>query len=215
MTRFKFSAALLGLGLSVAGCGYDSHDGAITPVSNPTLSSVNQPVVSRTDYVLDLNASGGLSGGEMERLDAWFRSLGLRYGDRIFVDGGYADPRTRHDVARVADAYGLFLSNGVPITAGAPQAGTVRVVVSRTTASVPGCPIWEDPQIGQSSRTSTNYGCALHSNIAQMIADPNDLVLGQTGALQRHDDAAAKPVKGYRDRTLSGGGGTAVQSEGN
>jgi pilus assembly protein CpaD len=213
MNRFKISVALLAIGLTTA-CGPDSHNGPITPVSNPTLSSVNQPVVSRTDYVLDLSAAGGLAPAEQARLDAWFGSLQLSYGDRVFVDGGYGDPQARNDVARVAGVYGLLLSEGAPILAGAPQPGTIRVVVSRSVATVPGCPIWEDPLIGQSSRTSTNYGCAVNSNIAQMIADPNDLVLGQTGAIDRRDDAAAKAVKGYRDRVLSGSGGSAVKAEG-
>jgi pilus assembly protein CpaD len=213
MNRFKISAVLLSVALTTA-CGPDSHDGPLTPVSNPTLTSVNQPVVGRTDYVLDLSAGGGLAPAEQARLDAWFGSLQLGYGDRVFVDGGYADPRARDDVARVASAYGLLLSDGAPVLAGAAQPGAIRVVVSRSVATVPGCPIWEDPLIGQSSRTSTNYGCAINSNIAQMIADPNDLVLGQTGAVNRRDDAAAKAVKGYRERALSGAGGSAVKAEG-
>jgi pilus assembly protein CpaD len=215
MNRLKISAALLTLGLTAA-CGLDSHDGPLTPVSNPSLTSVNQPVVSRTDYVLDLSTGGGLSPAEQSRLNAWFGSLQLGYGDRVYVDGGYADPQARDDVARIAGGYGLLLSEGAPVLAGAPQPGTVRVVVSRSVASVPGCPIWEDPQIGQSTRTSTNYGCAINSNIAQMVADPNDLVLGQTGpgVVDGRDDAAVKAIKGYRDRALSGAGGTAVKAEG-
>lgn len=211
MVRLKTSAALLALGLTAA-CGIDTHNGPITHVSNPTLSSVNQPVVGRTDYVLDLSTSGGLPAGEQARLDDWFRSLGLGYGDRIYIDGGYADPQARDDVARVAAAYGLFLAEGAPVTAGSPQPGTIRVVVSRTVASVPGCPIWEDPQIGQSSRTSTNYGCAVNSNLAQMIADPNDLVLGQVGA-DRNGAAGAKAVDAYVRRIPTGVSGE-VKAEG-
>jgi pilus assembly protein CpaD len=210
MTRLKIAAALIVAGFGSSGCVhdlYDSHDGALSPVSNPTLSSVNQPVVTRTDYVLDVNAAGGIGADELARLDNWFQSIELGYSDRVFVEGQYQDPQARQDVARLLADYGLFLADGAPITAGTPQGGQARIIVSRSVASVPGCPIWEDPQIGQSSRTSTNYGCAINSNLARMIADPNDLVLGQKGALPRNGDTTAKAVKAFRDRTPLGASG--------
>jgi pilus assembly protein CpaD len=213
MVRFKTSAALLMMGLSTAACMPVGEQG-LTPVSNPSLYSLHQPVVQRTDYVLDIAASGGVSEPELARLDAWFQSLQLGYGDRLYVDGGgYADARSREDIARVAASYGLFLADGAPLTVGAAQPGSVRVIVSRSTASVPGCPVWEDPQIGQSSRTGTGYGCSVNGNLAQMIADPNDLVLGQAGS-DRNGDTGAKAVGSYIKRTPSGASG-AVKAEGN
>ena len=212
MVRFKTSAALL-VGLSTAAC-MPVADQGLTHVNNPSLYSVNQPVVQRTDYVLDLAAGGGVSEPELARLDAWFQSLQLGYGDRLYVDGsGYADARSREDIARVASTYGLFLADGAPLTAGSPQPGSVRVIVSRSVATVPGCPIWEDPQIGQSARTSTNYGCSVNGNLAQMIADPNDLVLGQAGS-DRNGDTGAKAVGNYVKRVPTGVSGS-VKAEGN
>ena len=213
MVRFKSSAALAGLAAAVTACGPVTN--GLTPVSNPSLYSVNQPVVQRTDYVLDLASGGsGLPASERARLADWFETLQLGYGDRVSIDlpGGYADPRSRQDVAEIAGSYGLLLSEGAPITAGAVQPGAVRVIVSRTTASVPGCPIWEDELVGAPERTSTNYGCATNSNLAAMIADPNDLVLGQTGRGSGDAADAAKSVGVYRNRTPSGTGG-ALKSE--
>lgn len=207
MARFKTSAALIALGLASAGCGPVAGDG-LTPVSNPSLYSLNQPVVQRTDFVFDVNTGGGgVSADELARLDAWFRSIQLGYGDRVAIAGDYVDPAAAADIGRVVEAHGLLLSGDVPYGASAAQPGAVRVFVSRMSASVPGCPIWEDPQIGQSARTSTNYGCSVNSNLAQMIADPNDLVLGQTGSIDVDGGTAAKAVKTYRDRTQTGAGG--------
>jgi pilus assembly protein CpaD len=214
MARFKTSAALLALGFAASGCGMDNHDGPLTHVSNPSLYSINQPVVQRTDYVFDVNSTGdGIGPGELARLDDWFRSLELGYGDRVSIDerGGYADPRTRDDIARAAADRGVLLANGAPLTAGAAQPGAVRVIVSRSTASVPGCPIWEDPQIGASTRTSTNFGCSVNSNIAQMIGDPNDLVLGQSSDGEPGGAIASRAIKAYRDRAPSGAGGAKVE----
>ncbi len=40
--------------------------------------------------------------------------------------------------------YGLLTEGDAPVTAGDPPAGSLRVVVSRSKASVPGCPNWKD-----------------------------------------------------------------------
>ena len=205
MTRFTSSVALVAVALTLSACGPETY--RLTPVSNPSLYSANQPVVQRTDFVLDVASSGGVPASEKARLADWFESLNLGYGDRVYVDGaGYADARSRADVAEVAADYGLLLSNGAPVSAGAAAPGMVRVVVSRATASVPGCPVWEDEQVGAPERTATNYGCATNSNLAAMVADPNDLVLGQEGAGVRDNVQGSKAVKLYRDRAPTGAG---------
>jgi hypothetical protein len=59
-------------------------------------------VVQRTDYVFDLAGGGsGVAGSELERLAAWFDTLGLGYGDRIMLDtGSYYDRRARRTLRR-------------------------------------------------------------------------------------------------------------------
>ena len=167
------------------------------------LDSPAQPVVQRTDYVMDLTARDDrLSPTERSRLNAWFGSLGIGYGDRIWVDEPYGPSSARQDVARVAAEYGLLLSDGAPVTAGSVQPGSVRVIVSRSFAYVPGCPFGEGNR-GPSS-TSANYGCSTNSNLAAMIADPSDLVLGQAGSGTRDTGTAAKAIKVYRDTPPSG-----------
>ena len=68
--------------------------------------------------------------------------MDLRYGDKVSVDDPLLSSATRAAVESVAGRHGLLVGNEVPVTAGVLPAGTVRVVVSRTTASVPGCPDW-------------------------------------------------------------------------
>lgn len=215
MARFKTFAAFAALGMSGAACGPVAENG-LTTVSNPSLYSVNQPVVQRTDFVFDVASSGdGVPTAELARLEDWFRSIQLGYGDRVSVaDSGYAGPRTRGDIASIVEAHGLLLNDDVPFGASPAQPGFVRVIVSRMSASVPGCPTWEDPQIGASTQTSTNFGCSVNSNLAQMIADPNDLVLGQTGSIEGDGGTAAKAIKSYRDRPQTGAGGTLKQEAG-
>jgi pilus assembly protein CpaD len=174
--------------------------------ANRSMYSTNQPVVQRTDFAIDLaSQSSGLSQGERERLQDWLQSLQLSYGDRLYVDTGYDGAEARSDVARIASDYGMMVSPGAPLTAGAVQAGTVRVIISRTEASVPNCPNWE--RSDGPSKTSSNYGCAVNSNLAAMIADPNDLVLGQEGSVVGDATTASKAIRAYRSAVPTGAGG--------
>lgn len=198
--RLAPTAAILALGLTLGACG---------PV-NRGLESVNQPVVNRTDYVFDVPAVGlsSQSSPEASRLDDWFRSIDVGYGDRISIDdsAAYAG-ESRRVIAAIAARRGLLLSDGAPVTAGPIEPGLVRVIVSRTDASVPNCPNWDrkaTPELAGSSMS--NYGCAVNSNLAAMVANPEDLVRGQAGAL---GDArtTAKAIKSYRDAKPTGEGG--------
>jgi pilus assembly protein CpaD len=207
MSRPSTLSLLAALGLGVSACA--PHPGPLTAANNPSLSSVHQPVVQRTDYVLDLRSSGnGLADDELARLDAWLASIGAGYGDRLSVDEpqGYSDPMARDAVARVATGYGLELADGAPVLNGVVQPGTIRVIASRTTASVPGCPAWsEEAEYYAPPMTSSNYGCATNSNLAAMIADPEDLVLGQEGTTTGSGTTATRAVRTYRSRQPSGG----------
>jgi len=162
------------------------------------LESVNVPVVHRSDYALDVAApDGSLSSSERARLDAWFRSLQLGYGDNIYVDGAYAET-ARNDVARVAGQYGMLINSGSPVTQGSIPPGSVRVVVSRTRAEVPNCPNWSVPaQPNTNNRTMSNHGCAVNSNIAAMVANPEDLIHGREGDPYVNAAAAARGVGVY------------------
>jgi pilus assembly protein CpaD len=176
------------------------------------LDSLNQPVVQRTDYLLDLADNGGLGDSDIGRLIAWFDSLGLGYGDHVFVDRGTSAAQA--DVARAAAAYGLFLSTGAPILEGEVPMGAVRVIVSRTTASVPTCP--NHTRDRGPSATSSNYGCGVNSNLAAMIADPNDLVLGQNGSVVTDAQTSSKAIRYYRHSQPTGTKGlTNVSTKGN
>jgi pilus assembly protein CpaD len=214
MARLKSSAALAGLAIAASACA--PHTDRLTPRGNTSMYSLNQPVVQRTDYVLDVSSAGGILASEQQRLAHWFETLRLGYGDRVSIDeaGGYSDPAARQAVADVAAEFGLLLADGAPITAGGVQPGSVRVIVSRTTASVPGCPNWADPIIGAPERMSANYGCATNSNLAAMIADPNDLVLGQTGSSDGNTAASNKAIKAYRSAAPSGAGGLKTEKAG-
>ena len=184
--------------------------GACSGTQNRGLESVHQPVVSRTDYVFDVNTSGNtLAPGESQRLAGWMASLRLGYGDRVAID----DPNPygggiRDQVSTEIAHYGLLLSDEAPVTGAAIAPGTARIVVSRMKATVPGCPDYSrvsQPQF--QSDTSSNQGCAINSNLAAMIANPADLVRGQPGAETTDTAVSTRAIGTYRKATPTGAGG--------
>jgi pilus assembly protein CpaD len=172
------------------------------------LAAVNVPVVTSADYVFDAAApDGALAPGEGDRINGWFQGLGVGYGDTIFVDGSYADA-ARGQVASIAGQYGLSVSPGAPVTTGAVQPGSVRVVVSRRRAEVPYCPNWSLPsQPNYDNRTFSNFGCGVNSNLAAMVANPEDLLHGREGSGVGDNRTGAKAVILYRSAPPTGAKG--------
>jgi pilus assembly protein CpaD len=206
MRRVTSLTAIMFVSLSLGACASGPR-GALTATNNPSVYSVHQPVVQHTNFVLDLDASGdALSAAERARLVGWFDAIELRYGDQIFVEepSNYPSGGARAGVAQVLSEYGMLLRPGSPVTAGSVPPGTVRVVASRATASVPECPNWSDPEIAPTVNTSANFGCALNSNLAAMIADPNDLIRGRQGSVNGSASVANRAVRVYRDRVPTG-----------
>jgi len=199
--RSKFG--LLMLATALAGCSYKPH----VDLADRGVEAINTPIVTRADYVFDAAAPGGaLAPAEKARLDAWFRGLSLGYGDAVFVDAPYADS-ARYEVAQIAGTYGMMLQPGAPVTAGAVAPGSVRVIVSRTRAEVPGCPNWSQPsQHNYNNQMMPGFGCAVNSNLAMQIANPEDLVNGRDSALSS-TAAGTKAVILYRTTPPTGAKG--------
>jgi pilus assembly protein CpaD len=192
---------LIALASSLAACN--------TPdLADKGVAAVNVPVVTSADYVFDAAApDGALAPGEADRLNGWFQGLGIGYGDAIYVDGGYADA-ARGQVAAIAGQYGMMVSAGAPVTTGAMQPGTVRVVVSRRRAEVPHCPNWSLPsQPNYDNRNMSNFGCGVNTNIAAMVANPEDLIHGREGLGVGDVNTGAKAVLFYRSAPPSGAQG--------
>ena len=186
---------------------------AIAACKSPDLAdkgvaSVHVPVVTSADYLFNASAPGGvLAPGESNRLDGWFQGLGLGYGDTVYVDGPYGES-ARLQVAAIAGKYGMMVSQGAPVTTGAVGPDAFRVVVSRRRATVPGCPNWSLPsQPNYDNRNMSNFGCGVNSNLAMQVANPEDLVRGQEGAVAVDMTTAGKAVMLYRQTAPSGSKG--------
>lgn len=194
-------ALTLTLGLGLAGCG-----GMAT---NTSLYSVKQPVVERTNFTLDVTTtSAGLPVSEQQRLNGWFETMDLAYGDRISIENPGQNPAVTNAVRDLAARYGLIISDTAPVTSGFIEPGQARVVITRSSASVPGCPDWAaKSDSNYNNATSPGFGCATNGNLAAMVADPQDLLEGKKGDSETVIATSNKAISTYRELAPTGAGG--------
>jgi pilus assembly protein CpaD len=190
--------------------------GGCRGTENRGLESVHQPVVDRADYALDLQTAGDtLADGESARLAGWFDAMRLSYGDQVSIDDDGAGYGARAEVGGIVAGYGLLVAEAAPVTAAPVTPGTLRVVVSRRRASVPGCPDWSrDASLEIGSNTSSNYGCAVNGNLAAMIANPADLVRGRSGSAATDPLLSTKAIDAYRKAPTTGAAGVKTEKAG-
>ena len=198
-SKRKLAGALaLSLGLALGACG--------GMPSNRSLESIKQPVVERTNYTLDVATSAdGLSFSEQRRVADWFESMDLRFGDRVSIDDPLASRATYQAINSLAGRHGIIVSEGAPVTTGAVQPGQARVVITRSTASVPGCPDWSaSSDMNYTNATYPGYGCAVNGNLAAMVANPEDLITGQKGSGETVVMSSTKAIDSYREQKPTG-----------
>lgn len=200
--KFALTGALvLSLGLALSACG--------GMPDNRSLYSIRQPVVERTSVALDVTTTpDGLPISEERRVADWFEAMDLRFGDKVSVDDPLDRPEARAAVAKLAGRYGLLLSDSPSVTAGSLAPGQARVTIQRSRASVPGCPDWSassDATLGNG--ISPNYGCAYNSNLAAMVANPEDLIKGQKGSPDTYINTSDASIKAYKANVGTKAGG--------
>lgn len=208
-THGKLAGALaLSLGLALGGCG-----GMPT---NQSLNSTKQPVVERSNYVFDVQTGqGGLDISEQQRLANWFDAMELGYGDRVSIDDPMVSKATRDAVAQLAGRHGILVEEGAPVTSGHVLPGQARIVLTRSTASVPGCPDWSaKSDMNYGNATYPGYGCAVNSNLAAMVANPQDLLEGQRGTGETVIMSSNKAISTYREQAPTGKDGLAESETG-
>lgn len=177
---------------------------------NRGVESVHQPVVSHNAFTYDVQAGpdGGLTASEARRLDDWFTSIDLGYGDQVaIVTDAYYSPSLRDGIADVVASHGMLVGEDSSAAAGAAPNGSVRLVVRRASAHVPGCPDWSNKsetefQLGASS----NFGCGINGNLAAMVANPDDLVRGQRSDSDLRTATSNRAISTYREKTPTGSG---------
>ncbi len=199
--RLAGAAIALSLGLALAGCG--------TMPTNASVDSIRQPVVERTNYTLDVSSGpGGMPLPEQRRLAGWLEAMDLRYGDTVSIDDPLQSGATRSAVEALLARRGVMVAAGAPVTPGYVNPGTVRIILTRSKATVPGCPDWSyTSSTNLNNATSPGFGCAVNGNIAAMVANPEHLIKGATGQSDTVVSSSNKAVDAYREAPPTGKSG--------
>ena len=100
----------------------------------------------------------------------------------------------------------MMVEPGAPVTAGACSSGTVRVDRQPQRARGPELPELERVRRSRTTTTSTmsNFGCGVNSNLAAMVANPEDLVHGREGTASPMPRTGTKAVNLYRTTPPTG-----------
>ncbi|MCI4588764.1 CpaD family pilus assembly protein [Sphingobium sp. BYY-5] len=194
--------ALAVLSLSLAGCVTDSQ--------NRSVESIHQPMVRYASYTFDVQAGADdrLAPVEARRLDDWFASIRLGYGDQVaIVSDGYHGSALRDGIAAVVARHGLLVGEDSSAVAGAAPQGAIRLIVRRASANISGCPDWSAKQETETNLgTSSNFGCGVNGNLAAMVANPEDLVRGQSTDSDLRTATSNRAISTYRDKAPTGAG---------
>jgi pilus biogenesis lipoprotein CpaD len=117
---------------------------------------------------------------EYDRFNTFAQSINLGYADELVLRGGA--PARQTALANYFEHRGLLAKVKLePGSAEEKASNTVKVVVNRHVVTPPACPNWSNFDGNENRNTpGSNYGCAVDASLGYMVANPRDLIQGQT-----------------------------------
>lgn len=154
-----------------------------------------------------------MAGSETKELSDFFNNVAFAYGDQVTIDAGPRSGNASTDAlaAKRLDAVAAALRKlrvraqlaSRPTVDGALARNGVVVTVGHYVVIGPNCPDRRTPEADNFRNTpSSNYSCATVTNLGLMVANPGDLLRGDTPG-PADGDFAARGVQLYRDGTMS------------
>ncbi len=159
------SAALLALSLT----------GCFTGQEITRLEQRPKPQVELATFARVLPASSQAT--MVAETDGFLRAFRARYGDVIFIEGGATDRRQELT---------SYLRRAHPALRVVPREGAtpkpLTLVLERAVTFTRGCEYFSRPVVdGADQAPLPGFGCASDTSLAQMVADPRDLLSGKPG----------------------------------
>lgn len=194
----KIKATLTGLGIiflmsACSGTSLENH-------------KRNQVEMVRLPYMLTFSdGSNSLDDGQIQKLDHFLIRLDVSYGDELsldfsFEENGDISPLNQTRMAYMSDLLkrrGLHLSPLLTPFGAEPAENKARLLISRYVVTPPQCGDWSQPITNYSNTPLKDFGCTTQAQLGLMIANPRDLIIGQS-----HDSPntqrAIKPVNAYQ-----------------
>jgi len=188
---------------------------APTPVgwSDPIPPKENRVTFVTLDHdVLFASGAKTMAADQAADLSKFLTSNTVGEGDTVTVDSssGRASLAAARQAAVLAELNRLHV-HAVLASGTTSSADSVRIHVGHTIVTTPRCPDWSKPEADNPANSpSSNFGCATEASLAQMVANPADLVRGRSN--DKADGAVlARGAELYRSgglaKTLSGNSG--------
>lgn len=130
--------------------------------------------------------------------EGFLRAFRARYGDVVFVSGGPSDRRAALSeyLSRSHPALKIVQSDGA-------EPKPLTLVLERAVAFTTGCDYFARPVAdGADQAPMPGFGCASDNSLAQMVADPRDLVSGKAGG-PVDAELSTDIIQAVRDGTYS------------
>jgi len=182
-----------------------------TPAEAPKANKVTFVTIS---HEVQFSAgAAALTNNEVASLSRFLADSAVGYGDQVTIDAGpnNSAPATDSLAARRVQAVSAILrQRGIdahvaarPTVDGALARNGVAVTIGRYVVTPPSCPDYSKPEADDFNNTpGSNYGCATTANLGLMVANPGDLVRGETPG-PADGDFAARGVQLYRDGKIA------------
>lgn len=146
------------------------------PVARNSVQMVRLP----HEITAEEDRTDSLSRSTMIALAGFLGSIEVGYADVIMLDGPEASDGRINAIEDYVNQQGLIYA-GKSALGAKPKAGSVVLYVERYIVTTPTCGEWL-PEANNSSRNNDSafHGCTNIANLGLMIANPRDLISGQS-----------------------------------
>lgn len=200
--------ALMGLTcvFLVSGCGNNmANYTGVEPQNRNEVEMVRIPFSVNFE-----EGSTSLSKMEISRLNYFLASSNITYGNEFSMDfpldrnGNLSEIDTKRlsYMSNLLKDSGIYMSEAVTPYGMEPRANTGRLIVSKYVVTIPECG-WSQPSYPNYENAPTsNLGCASQANLGLMIANPKDLLTGQSDG-KTNAERAAFAVERYQNTVVT------------
>jgi pilus assembly protein CpaD len=226
MNRLTILSTAFALTTLLSACGDVAMSIPTVGKEESTIPKLTATAEDQTHDVIFRGHGSSISTSEADSLTSFLRTVsgGNTQAVHLTLRGNTPNgPFTsvvRSAVAAGIDPSKIEVEPGPTAASTPPAPGTVLVEVTARLYKVEAldCPHLSHFMIGdQANQTSSNYGCATQTDLAAMVADPHDLVRGESGGKTDSTVAGAAVDRLHDDKVkkfFTIGGGTTGASSG-
>lgn len=168
-----------GFALSLAACKHT----AVTEVTPSETVLRNEVKMVRLPFRIQAEDDQTITPSTytLNGVSLFLRSVGAGHADVILLDAPGIDQLRIDGIAAHIKNAGLIYG-GVSTLGAAPAEGEMVLYVERHIVIPPNCSNWRAETSGNDkNNASARYGCAMMANLGLMVANPRDLIAGQSG----------------------------------